>query len=410
MQQPTLDATRLVLGIMTAPDSVGLRATCRSTWLAEPGARPFVTSKFVVGGRGTACGKRGMLALAEETAQHGDIAVVNASDCAMWHCSAKVHAWFKLAVHTWPAAKWYGKAEEDGIIWLSALMLELNTISQSRHGSDAAEGSAWLFGKLAWLGACPHRDKSECPRNLQPPPQRQRGASNEAALRGSLQRWERLKQRWTACCGSCFAGAYEAGNPLDPPRCHPETEGGPLFELGRVNVGSLQCPEVRMTPFAVGPLEVRSAALAREVATCDYASRYFEAQAMRGRLVDTECNGCDGAQGHAIGACVASTLRVADLGWRRQKYPCWQRDPAFGCRPTVLLETINASGTMIVHPVKAHLPRSRRLELWKVLRSQGPYRPLPLPTWALRFRGEDRKVLAVPKARRMHSVDALFAE
>ena len=119
-----------------------------------------------------------------------------------------------------------------------------------------------------------------------------------------------------------------------------------------------------MTPFAVGPLEVRSAALAREVAACDYANRYFDAQASRGRLVETECNGCDGAQGHAIGACVAGTLRVADLGWRRQKYACWGRDAAFGCRPNVLIETINASGTMIVHPVKAHLPRARRLELW----------------------------------------------
>ena len=101
----------------------------------------------------------------------------------------------------------------------------------------------------------------------------------------------------------------------------------------------------------------------------------------------------------AIGACVAGTLRVADLGWRRQKYACWGRDTAFGCRPNVLIETINASGTMIVHPVKAHLPRARRLALWRVLRSHGPYRPLPLPTWELEFRDRDRRVLAVPKAR-----------
>ena len=399
MQQPARD-TRLVLGIMTSPFSVDLRATCRETWLAEPSTRPFVTSRFVVGGRGAACGKLGALALADEMAQHRDIAVVNTSDCAQWSCSVKVHAWFTLAVQTWPAAVWYGKAEEDGIVWLSALMLELNAIAQSNGLEGGADtGRPWLYGKLAWLGACPHRDRRECPRSLQPPPQKQRGAAHEAALRSSLEKWERIKQRWTSCCGSCFSGTFDASNPREPPRCHPETEGGALFELGRVNVGSAQCPEVRMTPFAVGPLEVRSAALAREVAACDYANRYFEAQATRGRLVETECNGCDGAQGHAIGACVAGTLRVADLGWRRQKYACWGRDTAFGCRPNVLIETINATGTMIVHPVKARLPRARRLELWRLLRSHGPYRPLPLPTWELEFRGGDRRVLAVPRAR-----------
>ena len=103
-----------------------------------------------------------------------------------------------------------------------------------------------------------------------------------------------------------------------------------------------------------------------------------------------------------------AALRVADLSWRRQKYPCWAKEARYGCRPNTMLETINASGTLIIHPLKDHLPAARRRRLWEVLRAAagGAYRPLRLATSALTLRepaatpGAEARALALPRVER----------
>ena len=58
------------------------------------------------------------------------------------------------------------------------------------------------------------------------------------------------------------------------------------YDGSRAHHGSAQCPEVVIAPFAIGPIEVRSRPLARQIADCSNADNYFSALTQRGIVIN----------------------------------------------------------------------------------------------------------------------------
>ena len=251
----------LVSRILSTEVSVGVRGS----WLRDVAVlEGKVAYRFVLGydrssalsqsAAAIACQK---LSSAASAASPHDVVLVDAPDCHMWHSPAKVHAWFKYALHAFPLTHWLGKSEEDTMIWPSALLVDMSWLPPEVQ----------YYGIMGWQGSCRSKHASA------------RSAAAHDGKRGG----EEIMAR----------AVSDASQPLAaPPECtgcygHPIAEGISLCRAATCRPGGAQtngrrccqvgCPKtVRMSPFAVGALDVRSRSLAAAVAKCAYADRYFE--------------------------------------------------------------------------------------------------------------------------------------
>ena len=247
----------LVLGILPSDASrrdwragVANRDASRRLWLAAP-PPPRVTARFVLvadfaaGGSSsaspssTSLRRRRLLserrhALQREASAHtSDLVLLpsapSGSSCA---CAELIHAWFAHALATWPAARYYGKTEDDVLIALPALLWELARLPFDRK--------LW-WGLMAWTG---------------------NGNTDHPRI-------------------GCWAGGFE-----DDPM-HRSPSKTLAKERG--------CPE-GATPIAPSPtheLDVRSAPLARDMAACAYPAQWL-ASMPGARRCPNECAAVQG--------------------------------------------------------------------------------------------------------------------
>ena len=161
------------------------------------------------------------------------------------------------------------------------------------------------------------------------------------------------------------------------PRCQPGGGG-----RGGGGGSAQRCAKVVSAPFAIGPVEVRSVALARAIAACDEAHRYMDSLSASGDAVGGDCSSMDGNQGMPFARCAPRQLRLADATWRRMSYPHSAIRNSRGLNSSVLAWT---------HPAK-NMPLDGARRLLAAYASL-PYRPAPLHTYeyaapgSLRFTG-----------------------
>lgn len=308
----TQTTPRLAIGIISAPSAVARRVAARSTWLHDAAiVTNVVAARFVLGTPDTCSSDAAPSDLAA-----ADIVRVPTPDCAKWHAALKVHAWFRLALGLFPSVPWLGKTEDDALLWPSALVADLGALALS---------AAQYYGVLAWQGGC----------NSQ--------ANADVA---------------TTCAG-CFGGSLSDGASLC--RAALCRDGPPPERQRCCQVG---CPRtLRMAPFALGALDVRSRHLASAVAACEYAEGYFRRVSELGAREGVLCVTADGAQGHALGECVPE-LALADAGSGRltDAERCQRAGRCAG------------GGVAIVHPLKyADVPRWNLT--WNRVVAAGSYRP-----------------------------------
>jgi len=259
----------LVLGVMTAPGATRNRDNLRA--LSHRPHAHGVRTVFVLGD--VECARR---PTAAEHNAHRDFVFVNASDCQTWHRAAKVDAWYRHALARWPSAHWIGKSEDDALVRVSALARDLAAL-------DATQ--PWYYGIMAWVGLC----DSEAP------------ACDSAP---------------TGCClGACFAGPLQRvhtnssacmSGRCSPPGCRPK----PPAAARRRSCPPQSCAEALIVPFAIGPVEVRSAPLARAVAECSTSGRYFASLSVAGETLREDISSMDGNQGLPLARCVPCYLSV----------------------------------------------------------------------------------------------------
>ena len=323
MASSTPQGLLLALGIISTPADRTTRDNIRRTWLRDRAFRDGrAAGRFVFGS--STCAHT---AADDEQRVHGDVAFVNASDCAPWHAGHKVHAWYQHALRHF-TAQFYAKAEDDSLVSVGRLLRDLSMLSR-------AQPSVHLYGlNLQWIAHCRQRLAGE--------------------------RWSKSLSA-KSCAQGCWLGRLGgSGKSIQrPPRC----ERG--FDGAAVTAGSDACPMLPYAPFAPGPLEVRSARLASVVAGCRYADQYFASLVARGALIADECASTDGSQGHAIGECAAETmgaLIVADGDARRQAYA--------SSGTFAMLQRANASGAAAIAAARTGTNRrgvSSALELTTIL-------------------------------------------
>ena len=214
------------LGIMVVPARRALRDDIRATWL-RPASRDAGVAAHFVAGQLSQCART---ALAAEAALHGDVFFVNSSDCQPWFSAEKVHAWYLTALRLYPRARWFGKVEDDAMLRVSSVTADLRALS-----SLVDHDSPVYVGYMQWSAHC---------RQLE----RARGRGREWAA--------------TTCAQGCWLGDVAPSAGGRAPRCEKAFDGRSVVP------GSAACPSLAAHPFAVGPLEVRSAGLARLVAHC----------------------------------------------------------------------------------------------------------------------------------------------
>ena len=278
----------------------------RSTWLRPTSLPAAVVVRFVAGAVPCA-----LQIMAAEAKTYEDVAFVNASDCAAWHAAAKVHAWYAYALVMHRDASFYGKSEDDAIVHLPALLSSLRPLQRAHE-------LVQYFGvDFQWVAHC-------------------RGSWPIGAYAGARGRSGSMPPReWAAktCAQGCWLGRVARGKAALCDRA---------FDGAAVHPGSAECPSLSYAPFAIGPLEVRSAALTRQVASCTDGAEYMRSLTSRGRLISDECASMDGAQGTAMAICLRPArmasarhqapnvgvragltreLLLAEAGARRQAYP-----------------------------------------------------------------------------------------
>ena len=360
----------LIVGIISDASSRKARSAIRATWLS-PAALQMANrtlAMFVVGEPTLGCSNTSEDRLARELRSHSDLLRLRVPDC-LPHFGAKVHAWYRHAVRQWPRAQWLAKAEDDAMVDLSALQTLLFGLGRSRHKDP------WYVGRFGWTSRC-------WPLRV--------GCPSELGKVGAPVRDQRTRAAWEGCCAGCWGGllASDRSRTLQPwGGCTPQTETLDRWETRGLVPSTRACGEVRSAPFAVGPLEARSRALARAVARCRGAHSYFAAMSAGGAALGGECEAGDAAQGHAVSECAPpGGLRLASFGpARHQKYPCWRTDPTdFPCQINTPADVVNCSDTLVIHPLKSKptpglppYPRSGWHTLWSILRAR-PYSPAPL--------------------------------
>lgn len=229
----------LALGIISDPREVRRRARIRETWL--PINSTAVVSYFVLGNVSTCVSKD---IIAAETAAHSDLVCVPTGDCVKWYSPLKVHAWFVFALEKWPHAAWFGKMEDDGMLKITALLNELRALGIRRSAPV-------YIGMMQWTGSC---------------------TLNEARREGGGEQK----------CGGCWAGWFSYGGSnassvWDRPRLRAGLGSDNCAGLVARERDRFECPRARLSPFACGPLDVRSNALAGTVARCDVRLRHIQA-------------------------------------------------------------------------------------------------------------------------------------
>ena len=338
----------LALGVMTAPGYVRNRENVRALSHSDPTLARVVYAVFVLGD--LPCARD---PTAEEARRHQDIVYVNSSDCTNWHRAPKVQAWFELAVVRWPAANWYGKSEDDGLLRIPALLLDLWSLPSNEYV---------IYGIMAWTGACT-AFVDNCPMDGTP---------------GSG--YARSTASWENCTAgaTCFGGALQP-MPHEVSRCltrhqqrcqgaAEECRGMPhLCHVPSCTVaGKCSRADTLMAPYALGPVDVRSPRLARAVAECDEAKRYMAAISARAARPGATM---DGGQALPVAMCVPRVL-IADATWRRMSFTASAVRNSRGRNTTVLGWS---------HPAKRMASASAR-HVWDALVSP-QYVPAPLPTY-----------------------------
>ena len=277
---------RLVVGVMTAPlINARNRRLIRRTMFEALLTHRAIRAAFVVGD--VPCARRAML---EESNTHRDVVWINATDCHKAYGAEKVHAWYRHALHAWPSTPWLAKAEDDGLVMLPAVLRDLRSLDASKL--------TW-YGVMGWVGSCTLGT----------------GCSVELgrAAAGKTQ----TDRGFVGCCGGCFGGLWQGRRVPKGPCVPGSKETGPFPKA----VGGAACPSVAVSPFPMGPIEVRSRGLAAAVGRCGYARDYFAAMSTRGGAIQNECASMDGAQGHAAAHCLQSPLTLADATFGRLRFP-----------------------------------------------------------------------------------------
>lgn len=314
----------LALGILAVPVDRATRRIIRETWLQDRAfASGRAVARFVIGS--APCAHEHV---DSEQRKFGDVVFVNASDCEPWHAGHKVHEWYKYALRHLPA-RWYGKVEDDSLVNVGPLLRDLAALRDARL--------VHVYGiNVQWIAHCRQHKRGDWTRA---------SAANSCAL-------------------GCWLGRLAQN--ARPPNCDRGFDGSPIVP------GSAACPSLPTAPFAPGPLEVRSAAIAAIVAKCRYADEYFSSLVARGALIKDECASTDGSQGHAIGECAAERferLLVADASPHRQAYASGatfntlRRAANLSAAGRRLRSLTVASELTVVHPIK----RDRLPETWRSL-------------------------------------------
>ena len=218
----------------------------RNTWFTDSAVRcGRVVARFVIGAADRACVSSAM------DSTSADIVLVDTPDCSMWHSAQKVHAWMKLALTMFPSTPWLAKTEDDALLWPTSILVDLAALS---------EGTLY-YGPMHWQGSC-----------------RSRGTP-------------------TLDCSGCYGGALIHGAMICRPSLCRASKAPSAERCCQVG-----CPKAtRMTPFAMGALDVRHRRLASAVASCPYADAFFATLASHSRALDAMCMTTDGAQGHVLG-------------------------------------------------------------------------------------------------------------
>lgn len=233
----------LVIGIITSPSNYRVRLAARKTWVTDAEARKHVT-RFVIGRKGSHYNLR----LKDEMNTYADFAVVESPDGNKGDSAEKVHRWFQYALIKWPFTSWIAKTEDDGILWPSALIKDLEGLTASSY-----------YGVMRWMGAC----------------------------RNSLGQ-------------QCYSDSF-AHKPV--PFCHVKDK---THCNATKKCCEPACPgQVQFSPFACGPLDVRHRTFAQQIGACSAANAYFE------MIRKTGGGMTDAAQGAAFMKCV-KTINIAD--------------------------------------------------------------------------------------------------
>ena len=334
----------VALGVLSAPSSAARREAARDTWFRDSAILSGrVVVRFVLGSLGSSSSSTGnndcARAAAAEAAAHTDVMLVRTTDCRMWFSPAKVHEWFRAALVAYPHTPWLGKTEDDALLWPTALLVDLAALAPSIE----------LYGVMGWQGSC-----------------RMRGGHH-------------------VDCAGCYGGGLAMGVSLcRPAMCRAAHTMSAAAGRRCCQVG---CPRsVRMTPFALGALDVRRRRLASAVAACTYAADYFTALSAHGEAHGAMCVSTDGAQGHAIGECVDS-LTLADAGSRRLLDGSQCRLGSGRCA---------AGSVSLLHPLKRADAASWRAS-WRALSTQQLYAPPPLYEAALPSLAPHTRTAGIPQ-------------
>lgn len=323
---------QLALGVLSAPRASIRRAAARNTWLRDAAVLSGrVAVRFVLGSLGSSNGAKISDACAEAAAaaaaSHGDVLLVATLDCQLWHSPAKVHAWFHAALEAYPHTPWLGKTEDDALPWPTAILVDVGALSPAVD----------YYGIMSWQGSC------------------------------------RMHGGHDVDCAGCYGGPLSIGVSICRPATCRAVHASLVAPSGRKQCCQVGCPRaVRMTPFALGALDLRRRTLASTVDQCEYAAAYFSAVSAHGERRHAMCTTTDGAQGHVIGECVKS-LTLADAGSRRLLDGSLCRPGGGRC----------ASGSVaVLHPLK-RVDSASWGPSWRALSQQREYTPSPLYEAAL---------------------------
>ena len=256
------DPLLLVLGILPSDATVrgGRQAAQRirhgamQTWLQH--ATSDIVARFVYAAPSADSGKRWRrrrLALPSASPSEQSVTLQTPND-SVCSCAELTLQWFAHALEVWPSARFYGKTEDDVMISLPALRFEVSRL--------APDGRLW-WGLMAWTG---------------------NGDVDHPRV-------------------GCWAGGFE-----DDPVLTPKGVRG---TLGKERA----CPD-GARPVAPSPtheIDIRSGALARDMASCTYPRAWLLAMG-RGRRCP---NDCAAVQGHWLTRCLTRNVTLAHATWSK---------------------------------------------------------------------------------------------
>jgi len=173
----TVEASRasrlLVLGIISNPRTPHTREWIRRTYLSTAPPTEVALVRFVMGQRGLSGVDQRKLK--KEHVTHGDLEYIDASDFAdrggIFSCIDKLFAWFPHAVHAYPGAAFYAKADDDSYVDVSRLGALLRPLTSLRNAylgyvqydsfiTAEWKHCGWAAGPVgaahAYAHGCPH--------------------------------------------------------------------------------------------------------------------------------------------------------------------------------------------------------------------------------------------------------------